>query len=372
MAINNPSADQSGVRKPCLRVTSYGRVLPAIKASVTQNNHYQPDRFSLEFPLNAHGGQSLAWWGDQDKIEVDIEVSLDGGASYASLLVGEVDTLNAHPSTGLIMAEGRDFTARLVEAKTQETFLNQTASQIAITLAGRHGLTPVVTATTTLASRYYQQDHDKITLGQFSRTTTEWDLLTFLAQQEGFDAFMRGRELHFQPATDPASDPYLVRYDTTGIVPRSNTSEIQLGRALTLAKDIEVVVRSWHSGKGTGFSKSARAIGAKSASAAKSSNQVGSGTQRFVFVRPNLSEDQALKLAQSILADLSKHERTASITMPGDLTLSPRQMLRIEGTNSSWDQTYFIAEITRDISFDAGFQSHISVKNHTVESQATA
>ena len=43
-------------------------------------------------------------------------------------------------------------------------------------------MTPVVTATTTPAGRYYQADHDKVTGGQFSRATTEWDLLCELAE----------------------------------------------------------------------------------------------------------------------------------------------------------------------------------------------
>lgn len=371
MAINDPTADQSGTRQPRLRIMSSGQALPAVSVSVTQNSHYQPDRFNIEFPLNANGGQSLGWWGDQDKIEVDIQISLDGGTSFTSMVIGELDRIDAHPATGIISAEGRDFTARLVEAKTQETFLNQTSSQVATTLALRHDLTPVVTATTTLVSRFYQQDHDKITLGQFSRTTTEWDLLTNLAQQEGFDVFMQGRELHFQPATDPGSDPYVVSYDTTSGIPRSNTTDLQLGRSLTLAKDIEVQVRSWHSAKGVGFTKTARAIGARSASSSSSSGET-KRPQRYVFVRPNLSEDQAQKLANSMLADLSKHERTVTVTMPGELSLSPRQMVAVQGTNSSWDQAYFIADITRRLSMDEGFQMTVNLKNHTVESQATA
>ena len=100
--------------------------------------------------------------------------------------------------------DGRDLTARLLDARTQETFSNQTASQIAETLAARHGLTPNVTATQTLAGRYYAADHDRLTLGQFSRATTEWDLLTFLAAREGFEAYVSGQTLTFAPCRQPA------------------------------------------------------------------------------------------------------------------------------------------------------------------------
>ncbi len=106
-----------------------------------------------------------------------------------------IDVLNR-----TVEIDGRDLTARLLDARTQETFSNQTASEIAETLAARHGLTADVTATTTLAGRYYATEHDRITLGQFSRATTEWDLLTFLAAREGFEAYVAGQTLTFAPA----------------------------------------------------------------------------------------------------------------------------------------------------------------------------
>jgi hypothetical protein len=114
---------------------------------------------------------------------------------------------------GRLQIEGRDLSSRLIENKTQEAFVNQTSSQVATTLAQRRGLTPQVTATTTLVGRYYQQDHVRDSLNQFSRTTTEWDLLIYLAQREGFDVFVKGTTLYFQPTTDPSADPYVVRWD---------------------------------------------------------------------------------------------------------------------------------------------------------------
>ena len=109
-----------------------------------------------------------------------------------------------------VEVDGRDLTARLLDARTQETFSNQTASEIAETLAGRHGLTPNVTATSTLAGRYYEAEHDRITLGQFSRATTEWDLLTYLAAREGFEAYISGQTLTFAPLATTAThvDPH--------------------------------------------------------------------------------------------------------------------------------------------------------------------
>jgi phage protein D len=356
-----------GAGQPRLKVLANGNQVPALTASVTQNSHYAGDRFRAEITLRGTGSMPLSWWSDTAPVLIDVQISLDG-QSYTSLIIGEIDHVDINPVTGLVDINGRDLTARLIDAKTQETFLNQTSSQVATTLAGRHGLTPVVTATTTLVSRYYQQDHDKITTNQFARTTTEWDLLTFLAQQEGFDVFVKGTELHFQPATSPDDAPYVIIYDGSNAVPTLNAIEIKLSRALTLAKDLIVQVRSWRSAEGRGFTKTARLTGAKSAG----SKGTTVPPQKFVFVRPNLTEDQAQNLANSKLADISKHERLVNVRMPGELTLTPRNIVRLDGTGSSWDQTYFIAEITREIGFDPGFWMSMDLKNHSADSEVLA
>jgi hypothetical protein len=51
-----------------------------------------------------------------------------------------------------------------------------------------------------------------------------------------------------------------------------------------------------------------------------------------------------------------------------DLTLDPRNLLRLRGTNSSWDQTYFIDSVTRSMSFGQ-FDMRVHVKNHSLESE---
>jgi hypothetical protein len=136
-----------------------------------------------------------------------------------------------------------------------------------------------------------------------------------------------------------------------------------LQRSLTLARDIEVQVRSWHSGKGTGFTKTAKAIGTKRAQAASGKSGFGNHVQRYVYVIPNLTEDQALKRAQSILANLSKFERVIGWAEPGELTLTPRNMVRLQGTGTDFDQAYFIDSIERRIAFGEGFTMHVRANN---------
>ena len=337
------------LRQPRLRVLAdNAELLGVIAAEITSNNHYAADRFRLTLQTT-----DAAAWSDVDSSLLDIQLALDG-QSFASLIQGEVDHLHLNPVTCCLHLEGRDLTARLIEARTQETFANQTASDIANALAARHGLSADVQPTTTPVGAYWQLEHDRITLDSFSRATTEWDLLVTLAGHEAFNAWITGTTLHFRPDDEALS--------TLPTITPQDVISLELERALTLAHDIEVTVKSWNSRQAHAFAQTARA--ARAGEKAK--------TQRYVYVVPNLTPDAALKLAQSRLAELTRHERVISAEMPGELDLAPRQQILLAGTNTSFDQTYWIDEITRRIDVNHGFTQHLRARNATVGSQATS
>ncbi len=279
-------------------------------------------------------------------------MSVDG-LIFKSLVQGAVDHVDLDMGQRLVRVEGRDLTAALIETRTQETFANQTSSEIASTLAKRHNLDAQVAPTSTPVGRYYQSEHDRITLNQFSRATTEWDLLTFLAQQEGFDVFVSGRTLFFQPAS--------MSMPTTAVNP-SHVLNLRLERALTLAQDLEVTVKSWNSRQRDAFTQTARTQGR---------GHVGGTPQRYVYVRPNLTSDQALQFAQQKLAELSRHERLVNITMPGELSITPRSFVSIEGTGTDFDRIYHVDAIERVLHVESGFIQHMRCKNANPASEAT-
>ncbi len=274
---------------------------------------------------------------------LDLRLSLGGAPN--SVLQGEPDTVSIDPINRTVELDGRDLTARLLDARTQETFANQTASEIATTIANRHGLTPAVQATTTLAGRYYGNEHDHITLGQFSRATTEWDLVSFLAAREGFEVFVAGTTLTFAPRAQTSPAVTLTPGDCLSL---------SLERALTLARDLEVTVKSWNTRQQTAFTQTARS----------SATGHRSGTsQRIVVVRPNLSSSDALQLAQRILADLSSHERIVHAETPGELDLTARSQVQLTGTGTDFDGAYYVAELDRQFSQQHGFTQRLRLKN---------
>jgi phage protein D len=322
------------LRQPRLNVLANGLPVLAASATVCSNNYHAADRFHVS--LAAAGAAALV---DADTITLGVQFSLDGGTSFQSAITGAVDALDFDAVQGGLSLSGRDLSAGLIEARTQETFANQTASEIAAILAGRHGLAAQVTATTTPVGRYWELEHDRIVLNAFSQATAEWDLLVSLAQHEGFDVWVSGATLYFQP-------PQTV---TPVVITPQGCMSLRLERALTLAGDVQVIVKSWHSRGGTGCVQTAR--------------RQGSGkSATYVYVVPNLTPDEALALAQQRLNELTAHERVLVAEMPGDLVLTPRMMLGLEGTGTEFDTIYRIDEIERTLSASHGFVQRLRAR----------
>jgi phage protein D len=345
------------VRAPRLLVLADGEAVPgAMEAEVIGTSHYAADRFRVRVALGAAPGVASAW-ADAEDTMLDIRMSLQAGGPWVSLVQGAVDSVAIDAVADTLVLEGRDLTAALIETRTQETFANRTSSEIATLLAGRHGLTADVQVTTTPVGRYWQLQHDRITLDAFCRATTEWDLLVTLARVEGCEVWMTGKVLHFRPVPAQTIPSMVLRAAATASG-APNVTELHLERALTLARDIEVTVKSWHSRAGQAYTQTAKSVHAK-----KESGKV----QRYVYVVPNLTPEQALALAQQRLVELSQHERVVTAAMPGELTLAPRMLVRVEGTGTSFDQNYWVHEVSRQLS-PAGFTQRVLARNLSAES----
>jgi phage protein D len=345
-------------RSPRLRFLANGQVLAgAYQVEIVSNNHFSGDRFEAVVVLGPDPWATACFWSSQVDIVVDIQLGLDGGASFTSLIQGFVDKVSIDPVGGIVRVSGRDFTAALIGARTQETFSNRTSSEIAEIFAQRHGLTPCVVPTSTPIGRFYQSDHESVTLDRFCGAVTEWDLLVYLARQESYDAFVIGGNLYFQP-TAQVSTVNQVLYP-------SDMMELRLERMLTLAREIQVTVKSWNSLQQIAFSESA------SGTVISDTGPSTSLTQHYTVVRPNLTPDKALALAQQRLFELSRHERVIDFSMPGELALTPRSMIMLDGTGTEFDQVYFIDSIERTFRPQTGFVQRVRACNSSPRTEST-
>jgi len=337
-----------------------------LEAEVGTSDHQVAGWFRVTLALGADAAVSPARLSQMTDTVAEIRVGLtDAGlpavtALWQSLLTGTVDTVVIDMASGTAHLTGRDFSALFIDSLTAETFANHTASEIAQTLAMRHGLNPEVTATRTPVGRYYQDGHDLSSLHQSSAVVTEWDLLHALAEAEGFDLFVQNRSLFFAPPLAEAA-PALWQWMPAGRAATTMTA-LRLERSLALARDIVVTVQSWNSRDARMVTQTVRAS-AQGTLRHPTTTPTGGNAATYVLIRPNLSAAEALSLATRTLADLSRHERVVTATMPGDIALAPRSLVTLAGTGSDFDQTYVVDEIVRRISMQDGFMQTVRCVN---------
>jgi phage protein D len=331
-----------------------------VSIEVANVSHFSSDSFKIVVALaRLPPDLGPAYWSEGANDEIEIFAGLKEDNSPAkSLIVGQVDEVEIDPVDQSMVLSGRDLSARFIDNKTAEHFQDQTASQVVQTLAKRRGLKASVTETDIDVGTYYELFHVDIT-----REQSEWDLLMFLAEREGFDLWVSGETLNFQPPVAEDSDPYVLLWSDQGKGNRvCNLQDLKMQRSQTLAKDIIVKVRSWNQTHEKAFVAEAKRNGAKKG------QRSGGSAQIYTFNVPNMSLEQAQQYANTKLEDISKHERVVTGTLPGDSLLSNRSLVKLVGTGTSWDQVYHVDTVTRRMSVTEGYAMEFRAKNHSTES----
>lgn len=349
-----------------------------VEFEVDNNAFFHADTFRCKFATSALPDDfGPAWWASQAEIFIEIFAGFPADPQsftandLDSLIYGRVDELTYDPAGVFVDINGRDLTADFIDAKTYEQFQNNTASEIVSLLASRHGLTATVIHTPTKAGTYYQLENRRIPLDR-----TEWDLLTWLAQEEGFNVYVKGTELRFEPQTAPDARQYALRWqpattDGARSTPTFNGIGLVCSRNLTLARDIKVIVRSWNTKQKKGFTVTAQASHVKTATS-KGAQRAAGAAQTYSFVRPGLTKEQAQAFANKQLADLSAHEMKIGVSMPADNLLQLSTPVALSGTGTAFDQVYFPDSIVRKMSVSMGYIMNLSAKSHSPESTVLA
>jgi hypothetical protein len=83
----------------------------------------------------------------------------------------------------------------------------------------------------------------------------------------------------------------------------------------------------------------------------------------YIFREVGLTQSQAYAFATTKLNELTLHERRIDFEMPGDLSLTPRSVVRLSGTGTDFDQTYYAAQLTLTCSTKVGFSMRVMAKN---------
>jgi hypothetical protein len=363
-----------GVVRPRPRVVIVGldqqgtpatAALPGCMAlSIASTNNFSGDKFTAIFAPNRAqlGTGSFAWWTDQSYVKLDLQIGLippggdEGSAVWTTMLTGIADTIKINHIMGLVTVEGRDLTALLRDTEVTVDFANQTSSEIVTSIAQSAGLTAQVTSTSGLAGNFSGGDYSTGTVSTGHHIGNNWDAVVALARQEGYDAFVVGSTLHFQPPVDPTSDPWVVYSSVdpkTGVV-TANVESLETERLLHIAVGVKVNVKSWHSGKG---SAAVASVGSDNARA-----------KVYNIIRPGLTQAQAEALAKKYFDEIMRHERKMTGAVPGDQVLTTRVMMVLQGTNTAADQAYYPVTITRHLD-SQGYRIEFEATNISPEAQ---
>lgn len=342
--VTNPL--QSSGKRPRGWAQIGGQYCSVLKFQVAMKRPRSANTFSIHLePFQQPEGFDFQYWADKAPGGVQVEVfagflstSQDVTARPSdptSLILGMADDVAINPLTGHLEVTGRDMTSKLIDQKTSNRWPQHTSSQIVTTLAQQAGLQVQATNTSTPAGEYYSSAY-----GQLARSRTMWDLITYLAKNEGYDAYVKGNTLYFQPPQSSATASPIqitIGRNQNGVIV-SNATTLEFHRRLTLAQNLQVHVKShhgWHA-------KSVDAVATRGAKGG------GSGTQAYSVSRPNKSEQQAQQLANNMLGKLAQHEFGFSATMDADLTRTALDQAQIIGTGTSFDTTYDLASLTFD------------------------
>ena len=245
--------------------------------------------------------------------EVDVTTGL---TQWVTMLIGQVDHVSMDPQNGLIEVDGRDLTARLIKLPSTQTFVNQTSSDIASALATAAELAQNVVPTTTIVGQFYQLEHSRSSLNTFTR---------------------------FSTASLVIDVPSLLSNTSVATTIKS----IRFDRRVAFDDDAQVTVKSWNSRQRVALEK-------------VYSPASGSGPS-IVFVAPNLTDDTAQNKAKALYSDLIGHRRVVSCEMTGDLTIMPRDVVQVVGSQG-WDDRYVIDTVIRKMSAQRGFTQWITAR----------
>ncbi len=366
----------AALRQPIVEVRLDGQPLSGVQSVKTINSaHYAADSFIVELALQGQPATAdwAAWGGPNRLSEIEILYGLADPAtgqtlSLQSAVIGPVDKVEVEQPVNRVVLSGRDYSALLIDTQSFESFENQLASDVATTIANRHGLTPMVTPTKMPIGQLSPRDN---AYAAATVRQSEWDLLTRLARAEGYDVFVRGRSLFFQPPAGPTGAPFLLNWvpgPGPGGAARSNALHLRMSRQLRLARDLSVTVLSHNSVSGMPVAQTVTStLGGQAAGTAASA-----GPQQYVFDVPGLTQAQAAARAQKLATDFGQQERVIEIEMPGDPFLTIESPIVLSGTGTGWDQAYVIDRIDRALAFARGFTMHLTVKSRSTAAAASS
>jgi phage protein D len=228
-----------------------------------------------------------------------------------------------------------------------------TSQQIMQNIVANH---PQVSLDLSQAGAGVGTPYDQLT-GRLFLHRSEWDVMTGLADHEGWRIRMDGRTVVVEPKPSPdTAQSYAVYYTppTSGQGVTSNCMSLRLTHSKNIASGVDVIVEAHDAKSGT-------QVRARSRSSRSAFNTAGRTTYTFNF--PGMTQDQAQQAADARAGQISLFEYALDFMMPGDPTLTVDQMIALSGTGTAFDQSYYIAQIAHVLDMTLGYEMTVTGQN---------
>jgi hypothetical protein len=334
--------------KTNLQVCLNGNPIDSVlSASIVTTNCFSADSFSLTFALDPSSGLSMDYWSETPAIYAEFCDEAQDEEAAVGLITGMVDSVTIDPIRRRVSIHGRDMSSLLIDNYRQQEFINQTAAEVVTAIAVSHNLGAAVTPTLGQIGRYVGDGFTRFSLGQYSRLCSDWDLVVDLARESGFDAFVRGRTLYFQPAEIDASSFSTLCFD--------EVMQLRIERSLNFGSSRSVRVQTWDSFKAMVYDSGS----ADADSAATRGDIASSGGQPFLFSIPNFTPSQAQNHAQRYSDEIKRLGTVLEFEMPWERKLFPRSRVVFDDEGILSGSHFVIESIERRYNSIFGSSQHV-------------
>ncbi len=261
-----------------------------------------------------------------------------GAAVGTTVFDGEIVAIGVEQLRGQqhrIVVEAMDKSHRLSSTVKPTTYLNQTSSAIVSSIATDHGLQAQVTATT--------KTHEYLL-----KTVNDRSFLDELADDVGYEWFVRGSTLTFRPRPAPTALAATIDWSTEPRLRRL------LARASAVDGAKQVQVRGWDDARSSEIFATAdastadvQAIGANSTLATETYSVGASTFGGTMVIVPGvlLDQDEADLRAKAIAADLQASTLRVSGECDGDARIAPGVWIKVDNCGAKLSGTYYVTDV---------------------------
>ena len=282
-------------------------------------------------------------------LKLELYLSLSPNSDEQRVFEGIVLHITQEPLKRVMRVDGRDYSCLLDRSSVNFSFINQTSSEIALFIASRHGFDARVSPTTTLVGSYANPDHSQVVLNSHGDAISELSLLSKLSKKEKFEFFMRGASLIFSPVTDLPTADYLIK--------TSDVQEIRFSQEISSTTPTTAVVKSWDSWSARGISS--LQTDDMLSQTTGNSNNFNSSTDYLIVLKPNLSSNGAIGLADQIQSNLQQTAIQVEFSGPYGAPFFPRDTVTIFGGISDLNGQYIVRDVKYRFSSKSGLLQRV-------------